>query len=59
MGEIVKEMKGFRNILVHRYGEINNAEAFENISSGLNDFESFMKEVNDFVVSFKRKLRKR
>ena len=45
----VRKMKGFRNILVHRYGEINDEESYENISKGLKDFEDFIKEISDFL----------
>ena len=41
----IKEMKGFRNILVHRYGDLDDKLAFENIKSGLDDFELFIKEI--------------
>ena len=39
------EMKGFRNILVHRYGDINDKQAFETIKENLDDFVSFKKEI--------------
>lgn len=57
--EIVKRMRGFRNVLVHRYGEINDEEAYENISSGLKDFESFSEEIEKFLVKYKNKEKKR
>mgnify|MGYP001557951177 FL=1 len=33
-------MKGFRNLLVHKYGDIDDKKAFENIRDGLKDFVS-------------------
>lgn len=42
-------MKGFRNILVHRYGEIKDEQAFENISENLDDFEKFKDEILKFL----------
>lgn len=39
----IKEMKGFRNILVHRYGELEDEISFENISNWLDDFNRFIK----------------
>jgi len=45
----IKEMKGFRNILVHRYGDLDDKLAFENIKSGLDDFELFIKEIESFL----------
>ncbi|GAI35602.1 unnamed protein product [marine sediment metagenome] len=49
MGEKVKEMKGFRNFLIHRYGKINDEVAFKDIKNGLPDFEVFKKEVLAFL----------
>lgn len=48
-------MKGFRNILVHRYGEIYNELAFEAIKNGLSAFETFLyiKKVPQVICSSK------
>lgn len=47
--EILKEMKKLRNILVHRYGEIDDERAFETIKNGLNDFELFVAETEKIL----------
>lgn len=47
--DLIREMKGFRNILVHKYGEINDEQAFENIKEGLKDFELFINEVEKLL----------
>ena len=49
LAEKIKNMKGFRNILVHRYGEISDELAFEVINSDIEDFERFKKEISDFL----------
>jgi len=46
---LIKEMKSFRNILVHKYGKINDEEAFENISKGINDFEIILNEIEKII----------
>jgi len=46
---LLQEMKGFRNILVHKYGEINNEKAFESIKEGLKDFELIINEIEKFL----------
>jgi len=38
-------MKGFRNILVHRYGDIDDRIVYEMATERLGDFEAFKKEV--------------
>lgn len=39
-GEKIKEVRGFRNILVHRYGKINEELAYENIRDGIDDLKT-------------------
>ena len=38
-------MKGFRNILVHKYGIVNDERSYEFITGRVGDFELFGKEV--------------
>jgi uncharacterized protein YutE (UPF0331/DUF86 family) len=38
-------MKGFRNILVHEYGGIDDRIVYEAIQSRLDDFEAFKREI--------------
>ena len=45
MKEKTKRMKGFRNILVHRYGDIDDRIVYEMATERLGDFEAFKKEV--------------
>jgi len=45
----LKKMKGFRNILVHRYGEVDDREVFSFIENDLEDFEKFKKEILGFL----------
>jgi len=47
---LIKEMKSFRNILVHKYGKVNDEEAFENINKGINDFEIILNEIEKIIV---------
>ena len=49
MGRIVKEMKGFRNFLVHTYGRVDDSIAFENIKYGIEDFSKFIDEIKSFL----------
>ncbi len=44
MKEILKSMKGFRNILVHDYAGIDNTIVYEIATARLTDFERFVKE---------------
>lgn len=37
----LKDMKGFRNILIHRYGHVDDEMVYHNLSSCMNDFYEF------------------
>lgn len=50
--DLIAEMKRFRNILVHKYGEINDKQAFETINEGIKDFELIIKEIEEFLKKF-------
>ncbi len=45
----LKGMKGFRNIIVHRYAVIDDRLAFEFFSEKLKDFEEFIEKITDFM----------
>lgn len=49
MGQILKELKGFRNFLVYRYGKIQDEIAFEDIKKGFLDFKFFNDEILQFL----------
>ena len=41
----LRRMKGFRNLLVHEYGRVDDRLVFEVVQSRLGDFEDFRREV--------------
>lgn len=45
MRETAGRMKGFRNILVHEYGDVDDRIVYEMASERLGDFEVFKEEV--------------
>lgn len=55
---IIEEMKSFRNILVHKYGEIDDKKAFDNIKEGIKDFEEIIREIEEFLKEQKEKNQK-
>ena len=50
---LIREMKGFRNILVHKYGEIDDKKAFESIEDGLDDIKTIIKEFEELLAKRK------
>jgi len=45
----LEDMARFRNLLVHRYGEIDNRRVLEIIKHNLKDIEEFEKEIQKFM----------
>lgn len=45
----LSEMKGFRNILVHKYGDIDNQKTYEYMTEEINDFDEFKKQIKKFL----------
>jgi uncharacterized protein YutE (UPF0331/DUF86 family) len=43
--ESLKKMKGFRNILVHEYGHVDDNIIYEILKNNLNDFGAFKEEI--------------
>ena len=45
MKEALKKMKGFRNLLVHEYGRVDDEIVYDRVRNRLNDFIDFKKEI--------------
>jgi len=45
----LEDMARFRNLLVHRYGEIDNRKVLEIIKRNLKDIEQFEKEIEKLI----------
>ncbi len=43
--EALKRMKGFRNILVHEYGRVDDLMVYEVLQTRMDDFEAFKREI--------------
>lgn len=43
--ESLKQMKGFRNILVHEYRHVDDMIVYEILQNNLNDFDAFKQEI--------------
>ncbi|HJH26775.1 MAG TPA: DUF86 domain-containing protein [Methanophagales archaeon] len=49
MREKLKLMKGFRNIVVHRYGKIDDNLAFAILKKNIRDFYDFIRRVEEIL----------
>jgi len=57
--DLIREMKGFRNILVHKYGEIDDAKAYNDIKQGIDDFDKILSEIKDLLKKYEKVNKKR
>ena len=48
-GDLVRRMKGLRNLLVHEYARVSDEIVFQTIRHRLGDFEVFTREVLAFL----------
>ena len=55
MREKLKAMKGFKNIVVHRYGRIDDNIAFEILKENLPDFYAFIRKTEEFLEVYQGK----
>jgi len=49
LGGKLKDMKGFRNILIHRYGHIDDEIVYHNLSGHMKDFYEFENAVELYL----------
>ena len=47
--DVLKKMRGLRNILVHEYAEVDDELIFGILSSDLNDFDVFISRIKDYL----------
>ena len=49
MGEKIKDMKGFRNILVYKYGRLDDRLVYRFLTEDIDDFTRFRDQVNRYL----------
>ncbi|MHA2296319.1 MAG: type VII toxin-antitoxin system HepT family RNase toxin [Candidatus Hodarchaeales archaeon] len=45
----IRGMKAFRNVIVHRYGRIDDIIAYDMLNENLSDFNDFEKEITNII----------
>jgi uncharacterized protein YutE (UPF0331/DUF86 family) len=55
LSEVLYEMAGYRNRLVHFYKEITAEELYHIVVHNLKDFDRFSKEIVDFIQAYEKK----
>ena len=46
---ILQAMKRFRNVLIHKYVDIDDEMVFNNVKNNLHDFKMFKRELSDYL----------
>lgn len=54
MEEKLREMRRFRNLLVHRYGTVDDEIVYDVLENNLTDFQDFRKEILKITKASKR-----
>jgi uncharacterized protein YutE (UPF0331/DUF86 family) len=49
LAEKTRRMKGFRNIIVHRYGRIDDLLAYKILTENMDDIYEFMESIERFL----------
>jgi len=49
MTDKIRRMKGFGNIVVHRYGKIDDRVAFSILRDNIDDFDEFIDAIEEFL----------
>lgn len=52
LADMIRGMRGFRNIVVHRYGTIDDALAFRLLTDHISDFFTFTGDIERLLVSY-------
>src|SRR3989338_4681378 len=49
LGARIHNLKGFRNILVHRYGQVDDSKSYLFLTQELGDFTRFEQEIKKYI----------
>ncbi len=49
LAESLKKLASLRNILIHKYWEIDDRKVFKSAKDNLGDFEEYLKQINKFI----------
>jgi uncharacterized protein YutE (UPF0331/DUF86 family) len=45
----LKKVTGLRNIIIHKYWEIDDRKVFKSTKENIEDFEEFLRQINEFI----------
>ncbi len=49
LGEKLKKLASLRNIIIHKYWDIDDRKVFKSAKENIGDFEEFLRQINEFI----------
>ena len=49
LSEKLKKVASLRNIIIHKYWEIDDRKVFKSAKENIGDFEEFLRQINKFI----------
>jgi uncharacterized protein YutE (UPF0331/DUF86 family) len=49
LGDNLKKIASLRNIVIHKYWEIDDRKVFKSAKENIEDFEEFLRQINKFI----------
>ncbi len=49
LGNKLRKVASLRNIIIHKYWEIDDRKVFNSAKANINDFEEFLKQINEIL----------
>ena len=49
LSDKLKKVASLRNILIHKYWEIDDRKVFKSAKENIGDFEEFLRQINEFI----------
>lgn len=49
LGDMLKKAASLRNIIIHKYWEVDDRKVFKSVKENISDFEEFLKQINEFI----------
>ncbi|MDP2754552.1 MAG: DUF86 domain-containing protein, partial [Nitrospirota bacterium] len=49
LGEKLKKLASLRNIIIHKYWNIDDRKVFKSAKENIGDFEEFLRQINEFI----------
>jgi len=49
LSDMLKKAASLRNIIIHKYWEVDDRKVFKSVKENISDFEEFLRQINEFM----------